>query len=220
MRRGVLYRLATGSAPRKIALGHHLDDFIETPRSTSFFGGTLKAMRPASSPTTASTSWSGARGRHRKPTPAYAKDSGLPIIGCCCRLLRRPQPAAPARQTPLIAELEVEHPEIKSSAIRALANVAGRHLLDRRQNPLPELHAAAAMRIEEDVAPPCSSSERMRAVVQRCKTSVSSTVQSKPRWAGPPEIFVGVAGDDGPEGVLYIASKVRDLESSPTKPGG
>jgi tRNA 2-thiocytidine biosynthesis protein TtcA len=39
----------------------------------------------------------------------------------------------------LIAELEVEHPEVKSSMIRALTNVAPRHLLDRRLNPLPEL---------------------------------------------------------------------------------
>jgi hypothetical protein len=43
----------------------------------------------------------------------------------------------------LIAELEVEHPDIKNSMIRALANVAGRHLLDRRLNPLPELRETA-----------------------------------------------------------------------------
>ncbi len=40
-------------------------------------------------------------------------------------------------------ELEVEHPEVKNSMIRALANVASRHLLDRRLNPLPELRDAA-----------------------------------------------------------------------------
>ena len=38
----------------------------------------------------------------------------------------------------MIAELEVEHPEIKNSMIRALANVAPRHLLDRRLHPLAE----------------------------------------------------------------------------------
>jgi hypothetical protein len=43
----------------------------------------------------------------------------------------------------LIADLEVEHPEIKSSMIRAVGNVAGRHLLDKRLNPLPELREAA-----------------------------------------------------------------------------
>ena len=46
----------------------------------------------------------------------------------------------------LLAELEVEHPEIKSSMIKALANVAPRHLLDRRLNPLPELREEAAAR--------------------------------------------------------------------------
>jgi tRNA 2-thiocytidine biosynthesis protein TtcA len=74
---------------------------------------------------------------------AYAKEQQLPIIGCCCPAcgdlgLQR------QRVKRLIAELEVEHPEIKSSIVRALANVAPRHLLDRRLNPLPDLRDAAA----------------------------------------------------------------------------
>src|ERR687889_108667 len=69
---------------------------------------------------------------------AYAKERQLPIISCCCPAcgdlgLQR------QRVKRLIAELEIEHPEVKSSMIRALANVAGRHLLDKRVNPLPEL---------------------------------------------------------------------------------
>ncbi len=72
----------------------------------------------------------------------YAKEQQLPIVGCCCPAcgdlgLQR------QRVKRLIAELEVEHPEIKNSMIRALANVAPRHLLDRRLNPLPELREAA-----------------------------------------------------------------------------
>jgi tRNA 2-thiocytidine biosynthesis protein TtcA len=39
----------------------------------------------------------------------------------------------------LIMELEREHPNVKASMIKALANVAPRHLLDLRLNPLPEL---------------------------------------------------------------------------------
>ena len=73
----------------------------------------------------------------------YAKASGLPIIGCCCPAcgdlsLQR------QRVKRLIAELEVEHPDIKSSMLRSIGNVASRHLLDRRLNPLPELRLAAA----------------------------------------------------------------------------
>ncbi len=65
---------------------------------------------------------------------AYAKEAGLPIIGCCCPAcgdlsLQR------QRVKRLIAQLEVEHPEIKNSMLRALGNVASRHLLDRRLMP-------------------------------------------------------------------------------------
>ena len=132
LRRGVLYRLADEVGATKIALGHHLDDFVETLLLNVFFAGALKAM-PARLVSD--------DGRHVVIRPlvtvtesearAYAKERELPIIGCCCPAcgdlgLQR------QRVKRLIAELEVEHPEVKSSMIRALANVAPRHLLDTR----------------------------------------------------------------------------------------
>ena len=144
LRRGVLYRLATEVGATKIALGHHLDDFIETLLLNLFFAGTLKAM-PARLVSD--------NGEHVVIRPLvtvtesearqYAQGRSLPIISCCCPAcgdlsLQR------QRIKRLIAELEVEHPEVKSSMIKALANVAPRHLLDRRLNPLPELRELAA----------------------------------------------------------------------------
>jgi tRNA 2-thiocytidine biosynthesis protein TtcA len=150
LRRGVLYRLATEVGATKIALGHHLDDFIETLLLNLFFAGALKAM-PARLVSD--------NGEHTVIRPLvgvteaearqYAKERALPIIGCCCPAcgdlsLQR------QRIKRLIAELEVEHPEIKSSMIRALGNVAPRHLLDRRLNPLPELRELVP---HDDAAP-------------------------------------------------------------------
>jgi len=132
LRRGALYRLAETVGATKIALGHHADDFIETLLLNVFFQGALKAM-PARLVSD--------NGAHVVIRPlvyvlesearAYARASALPIIGCCCPAcgdlsLQR------QRVKRLIAQLEVEHPEIRNSMLRALGNVAPRHLLDRR----------------------------------------------------------------------------------------
>jgi tRNA 2-thiocytidine biosynthesis protein TtcA len=135
LRRGALYRLATTVGATKIALGHHADDFIETLLLNLLFQGALRAM-PARL-----VSDDGAHVVIRplvyvleSEARAYAKQAGLPIVGCCCPAcgdltLQR------QRVKRLIAQLEVEHPEIKNSMLRALGNVAGRHLLDRRLDP-------------------------------------------------------------------------------------
>jgi tRNA 2-thiocytidine biosynthesis protein TtcA len=142
LRRGVLYRIAAEVGATKIALGHHADDFIETLLLNLFFAGALKAM-PAKLLSD--------NGAHVVIRPlvyvgedearAYAKESLLPIIGCCCPAcgdlgLQR------QRTKRLLMELEREHPGIKNSMLKALANVAPRHLLDTRLNPPAELRAA------------------------------------------------------------------------------
>src|SRR6266568_218861 len=141
LRRGALYRLATKVGATKIALGHHADDFIETLLLNVFFQGALKAMPPK---------LVSDDGRHVVIRPfvyvgedearAYCKESELPIIGCCCPAcgdlgLQR------QRAKRLLMELEREHPGVKQSMLKALGNVAPRHLLDTRLNPPAELRA-------------------------------------------------------------------------------
>ena len=46
LRRGILYRLAKQLQVSKVALGHHLDDAIETLFLNLFHGGKIKAMPP------------------------------------------------------------------------------------------------------------------------------------------------------------------------------
>ena len=144
LRRGVLYRVAKEVGATKIALGHHADDFIETLLLNLFFAGALKAM-PARL-----VSDDGAHVVIRplvyvgeEEARAYAKESELPIIGCCCPAcgdlgLQR------QRTKKLLMDLESEHPGVKQSMLRALGNVAPRHLLDTRLNPPAELRARAA----------------------------------------------------------------------------
>src|SRR5919206_1803392 len=139
LRRGVLYRIGKEVGANKIALGHHADDFIETLLLNLFFAGALKAM-PAKLVSD--------NGEHVVIRPlvyvsedearAYTKQCALPIIGCCCPAcgdlsLQR------QRTKRLLVELEREHPGVKQSMLKALGNVAPRHLLDTRLNPPAEL---------------------------------------------------------------------------------
>lgn len=154
LRRGVLYRIASEVGASKIALGHHLDDFIETLLLNLFFAGALKAM-PARL-----VSDSGAHVVIRPlvyvgedEARLYCKEVGLPIIGCCCSAcgdlsLQR------QRVKRLIMDLEVEHPGVKQSMLKALGNVMPRHLLDTRLNPSGELRDSVALRLEDESIPP------------------------------------------------------------------
>jgi tRNA 2-thiocytidine biosynthesis protein TtcA len=162
LRRGVLYRIAAEVGATKIALGHHADDFIETLLLNLFFAGALKAM-PARLDSD--------NGAHVVVRPlvyvgedearAYTKASELPIIGCCCPAcgdlgLQR------QRVKRLLMELETEHPGVKQSMLKALGNVAPRHLLDTRLNPPAELRARLRAphsdgRLEDAVSPGATS---------------------------------------------------------------
>ena len=151
LRRGVLYRVASAVGATKIALGHHADDFIETLLLNLFFAGALKAMPPRLV--------SDDR-RHVVIRPLvyvaeeearqYTDEVGLPIIGCCCSAcgdmsLQR------QRVKRLLVDLEREHPGVKKAMLKALGNVAGRHLLDRRLNPVAELRAEVAATLDQPV---------------------------------------------------------------------
>ena len=145
LRRGVLYRVAKEVGATKIALGHHMDDFIETLLLNLFFSGALKAMPPKLvSDDQAHVVIRPLAYVGEDEARQYAKESELPIIGCCCPAcgdlsLQR------QRIKRLIMDLEIEHPGVKSSMLTALQNVAPRHLLDTRLNPPAELRATVPL---------------------------------------------------------------------------
>ena len=153
LRRGVLYRIATEVGASKIALGHHLDDFIETLLLNLFFAGSLKAMPARLVSDT---------GDHVVIRPLayvgedearlFTREAGLPIIGCCCPAcgdlsLQR------QRVKRLILDLEREHSGVKQSMLKALGNVAPRHLLDTRLNPSGDLRDSVAARLADAPSP-------------------------------------------------------------------
>ncbi|MBN2358386.1 MAG: tRNA 2-thiocytidine(32) synthetase TtcA [Deltaproteobacteria bacterium] len=133
LRRGILYTTARRLGCNKVALGHHRDDALGTLLLNLFYAGTLQAM-PA----------------------RYLSDDGdclviRPLIEAAesdlerlAELLRFPivpcsfcgsrPDARRAAMGRLLAELERDHPQLRSVMLGALKNVRPSHLLDVELN--------------------------------------------------------------------------------------
>jgi len=129
LRRGVIYNKAVELGCTKIALGHHMDDFIETLLLNQFFNGEIKAMA-------AKLVSDDKRNVVIRPLVnvdealirEYSAMMEFPIICCCCpvcgdeNLMRK-------YIKKMLNELSQKHPGIKRSMLRSLSNVNRRHLL-------------------------------------------------------------------------------------------
>jgi tRNA 2-thiocytidine biosynthesis protein TtcA len=132
LKRGSLYTLAQKFGCNKLALGHHLDDFIETLLLNQFFVGSLKAMAPSmladNGVTTVIRPLVYAEERE---IAAFARENAFPVVCCCCPVCGTADMQR-KNMKKLLADLQQSIPHVKRSLLRALANVQPRHLLDRR----------------------------------------------------------------------------------------
>jgi tRNA 2-thiocytidine biosynthesis protein TtcA len=130
LRRGILYTAAERLGCNKLALGHHRDDSLETFLLNLFYSGKLQAM-PASYRTD----------DHRfeviRPMIECAESDiaelaaslAFPIIPC--NLCGSQDGLKRDAMTALLAQLERDHPHVRSVMLNALRNVRPTHLLDR-----------------------------------------------------------------------------------------
>lgn len=129
LRRGFLYTLADRLGCNKIALGHHLDDFIETLLLNQFYSGKLAAM---------SAKLKADNGKHIVIRPmVYVEESDIlklsqamnfPIVHCSCPTSEETDQNR-QRMKRLVRELAADIPDIRHSMINALKNIQHRHLL-------------------------------------------------------------------------------------------
>jgi len=129
MRRGTLYGFAQRIGATKIALGHHMDDIVETLFLNLFHGATLKTMPPK---------LLSDDGRNivirplaylrEKDIARWAEHRAFPIIPCdLCGSQDNLERQVIKR---MLAEWDARHPGRVEKIGRALGNVAPSHLLD------------------------------------------------------------------------------------------
>jgi tRNA 2-thiocytidine biosynthesis protein TtcA len=135
LRRGMLYSYAASEGWNKIALGHHLDDFVETLMLNLFFNGTIKSMSPR-------LAADDGKNTVIRPlvyvkedmTRSFAELMELPILGCSCAY----QGMSGSRRQwvkEMLCRIETEIPDVKSNVLAAMGRVRHRHLF---AEPCPE----------------------------------------------------------------------------------
>jgi tRNA 2-thiocytidine biosynthesis protein TtcA len=131
LKRGALYSLAQKHGCNRLALGHHLDDFIETLLLNQFFVGSLKAMAPSMLADNGETTVIRPLVYvEERDIIAFSRQNRFPVVCCCCPVCGRAD-LQRRKMKELLTKLEQENRFVKRSLLKALANVHPRHLLDR-----------------------------------------------------------------------------------------
>ena len=129
MRRGWLYRRAQELGCTKIALGHHMDDVIETTLMSMFYGAEIRTMLPKLH--------SAHYGGMALIRPLYlvreeavrrwARANGLEFIRCACRISERNDRGEDASRRQamkrLIAQLSAQTANVPANIFHSMAHV-------------------------------------------------------------------------------------------------
>ena len=131
LRRGILYNTAQEVGATKIALGHHMDDLVETMFINMFHGSRLKTMPPKLISDDKRNIVIRPLVYCRESDIArYAERKEFPIIPC--NLCGSQPNLERQRIKNMLSEWDKESPDRVANVFRSMQNITSSHLLDTR----------------------------------------------------------------------------------------
>ena len=139
MRRGFLYSKAKSLGCNKIALGHHINDVIETTLLSMFYGSEVKTMMPKLH----SENFDGLELIRplylvrEEDIISWAKSNNLSFLNCACRFTEKSKNENISKRKEikeLIKEIKKVNPNVEHNIFKALDNVNLNCILSYNEN--------------------------------------------------------------------------------------
>lgn len=152
LRRGILYRTASNLGATKIALGHHMDDMVETLFLNMFYGARLKSMPPKLVSDDKQHMVIRPMAYCREKLLAeYSNERDFPIIPCNLCGAQENLQRKVIKQ--LLASWDQQHPGRVKNIFKSMSRVTSSHLLDQGLFDFVNLTTAKADSLSEfDIA--------------------------------------------------------------------
>ncbi len=149
LRRGILYNTAQELGATKIALGHHMDDLVETMFMNMFHGSRLKTMPPKLiSDDKRNIVIRPLVYCREKDIARYAERREFPIIPC--NLCGSQPNLERQRIKNMLGEWDKESPDRVANIFRSMQNITSSHLLDARLFNFNSMIEASPQQLQEN----------------------------------------------------------------------
>ncbi len=125
MRRGFLYEKAQSLGANKLALGHHLDDVVETVLMNVLYAGNFMTMMPSITSTNFAN-MALIRPMYyieEKAIIQWLNYNGIIALDCACAVAAKKVASSRAAVKALIADLAEDNPNIKKSILKSTENI-------------------------------------------------------------------------------------------------
>ncbi len=152
LRRGILYRTANELGATKIALGHHMDDMVETLFLNMFHGARLKSMPPKLiSDDQQNIVIRPLAYCREKDIREFAELQGFPIIPC--NLCGSQENLQRKKIKQMLAEWDKQQPGRVVNVFKSMSRVTASHLMDTELFNFTDLAIESAQQLSEfDIA--------------------------------------------------------------------